>query len=160
MKFWIKKAKVQQNHSRVFSDDTKSQFQVQKPSVTTDPTLRARYSAISEKCLTAANYEVISLDEFSPVNDRRRKHDYLQHLVVPVRYVQYTHSTGYINLNFMWKVPENEQVEQILDRSTKVRDELIKNIPKYHTRAMRREFITSFGRVKRCTSKNVPAPHG
>ena len=147
-----KKAKVQQNHSRVFSDDTKSQFQVQKPSVTTNPTLRARYRAISEKCLTAANYEVISLDEFSPVNDRRRKHDYLQHLVVPVRYVQYTHSTGYINLNFMWKVPENEQVEQILDRSTKVRDELIKNIPKYHTRAMRREFITSFGRVLDCKS--------
>ena len=35
----------------------------------------------------------------------------------------------------------------ILNKSTEIREKLLKELPIYHTRAMRAEFISSFGRV-------------
>ena len=55
------------------------------------------------------------------------------------------HSSGKTNVHFVWRVSVDSEETEILNSSVKVRDDLRKTLPSYHTRAMRREFITSFG---------------
>ena len=47
----------------------------------------------------------------------------------------------------MWRVSTDASVKEILNSSIDVRDKLRLNLPEFHSRAMRREFISSFGRV-------------
>ena len=48
---------------------------------------------------------------------------------------------------FLWKIPTDVSESGILNKSTEIREKLLKELPIYHTRAMRAEFISSFGRV-------------
>ena len=48
---------------------------------------------------------------------------------------------------FLWKIPTDVSESDILNKSTEIREKLLKELPIYHTRAMRAEFISSFGRV-------------
>ena len=149
-----KKVKVQANHARLataFFNDEKSHFQVKDAVISTNATLRARYKSISEKCASVED-EVISMNEFVPMGNPQGKYKFLKDLVVPARHVRYTHSTRKLNLDFIWKVPTDDSVEDTLNKSGKLTDELKKQIPVYHTRAMRRDFINCFGMV--CNTKN------
>ena len=90
--------------------------------------------------------KVISVDDFTPT-DRRRRHEFLKKLVVPYRSILSEHSSGNTNVHFTWKVSTDAPVTEVVNLSVSVRDKLRLTLPKCHTRAMRREFISSFGRV-------------
>ena len=62
--------------------------------------------------------------------------------------VQYTYTGSRNHLHFLWHINRPDASEnETLQQSMKVRDELKKSFPVYHSRAMRREFIHSFGTV-------------
>ena len=73
-------------------------------------------------------------------------------MVVPVKCVQYTYTASKTNLNFLWKVPVSVSETEILNKRSEVKESLAKEMPLYHTRAMRREFISSFGTVCKVSS--------
>ena len=68
-------------------------------------------------------------------------------MVVPVKCVKYTHVAGKMDMHFLWKTPPESSEKDVLNESSRVRDDLLKEMPLYHTRAMRREFLHSFGTV-------------
>ncbi len=94
----------------------------------------------------AGNYEVISLNTFSPV-EPWKKYEYMKGLVVPVKCVKYTHVAGKMHMHFLWKAPLESSLKDLLNESSRVRDDLLKEMPLYYTRAVRREFLHSFGTV-------------
>ena len=63
-----------------------------------------------------------------------------------VRTVLYTYSTGNNcrNLYFMWTVPSEEDVSELLSRSQGVLRKVESTIPVYHTRAMKKQFAHDF----------------
>ena len=67
--------------------------------------------------------------------------------VVPCKCVKYIFTESATYLVFMWRVPIHATEGEVLNQSVKVMEELKKNLPVYHSRAMRREFIHSFGKV-------------
>ena len=107
------------------------------------PTIVNRYKRLNEALSEKDMLQPLSVDDFTP-SDRRRRHDFLKGLVLPVRAVLYKHSSGKNNVHFVWKIPEDTD-SKVMDASIKIRDELRESLPSYHTRAMRREFISSFG---------------
>lgn len=50
-----------------------------------------------------------------------------------------------IILHFVWRIPEGLAEGEMLKRNMSIAQELRKTLPTYHTRAMHREFIHSFG---------------
>ncbi len=50
-------------------------------------------------------------------------------------------------LLFIWKVPDNGEFSEILEHSQSAIEEIKKNIPVFHTRAMKSALIVKFGRI-------------
>ena len=61
--------------------------------------------------------------------------------------IRYTHMSENTSLNFIWRVPDDADEQQLVNKNSEVRDALLKQIPMYHTRAMHRDFVNSFGTV-------------
>ncbi len=51
------------------------------------------------------------------------------------------------SLSDVWKIPDDLTETELLQRKMTIQQELKKCLPRYHTRAMRRAFIHSFGKV-------------
>ncbi len=50
-------------------------------------------------------------------------------------------------MHFVWKIPDDLTETELLQWNMTIQHELKKCLPRYHTRAMKREFIHSFGKV-------------
>ena len=120
------------------------EMEILGPKFSTKSNVTARYSRLVEALNLKAIFEPLCVDDFTPT-DRRRRHEYLKGLVLPIRTVLYKHSSGKTNVHFLWRVDVDSTENDILNLSVKVRDDLRQSLPTYHTRAMRREFISSFG---------------
>ena len=90
-------------------------------------------------------YESILVNDYSP-GDARRRHEFMKQIVVPVKCVKFTYSGSKEHLVFLWKVDNYDTESQILSKNMEVSSRLRKNLPVYHTRAMRREFLSMFGK--------------
>ena len=123
-----------------------SPFQILNPTISTNPSLIASYKSLANALTAAEEYKPIFLNNFAPA-EPWRKYKYIKELTLPVRVVKFTYTSAQLNMVFIWKVPVSATSEEILNKSTSIRDELQKDIPKYHTRAMRCEFTQSFGRI-------------
>jgi hypothetical protein len=60
--------------------------------------------------------------------------------------VKYTYTGSKEHLVFLWQVPADSSEKEILDQNAKISCNLLKTLPKFHTRAMRQEFLSLFGR--------------
>ena len=71
--------------------------------------------------------------------------------------VLYTHSPGggILSQHYLWRVPDDFCVEAALSENQKVIDKLKPDLPIYHTRAMRREFVNTYGRFTDSTKPVV-----
>lgn len=67
-------------------------------------------------------------------------------IVVPVKCIKYTYTGSKEHLVFVWKVSPDASETDILNKNAEISSNLLKTLPKYHTRAMRREFLSLFGR--------------
>ena len=110
------------------------------------PTKRAKYKTLHEALQNAYSYEAIFINDFAPA-DRRRRYEYMAGLVFPVKCIVYSHTALQNHLHFVWKlgIADDDGVRQKKNDETK--DKLKSQFPVYHSRAMRRDFISTFGRV-------------
>lgn len=79
--------------------------------------------------------------------DCRSKYTFVQTMKTvgfpfPTALLSYTHGNNVGNLNFVWKV--NSADESSFSDSQRVIEMVKKNIPVYHTRAMRKEMFQVF----------------
>lgn len=90
-------------------------------------------------------YESILVNDFSP-GDARRRHEFMKQIVVPVKCIKFTYSGSKEHFVFIWKVDNSDSESFILSKNMEISSRLRKNLPVYHTRAMRREFLSMFGK--------------
>ena len=109
------------------------------------PTYAARYRSLHDAIVHAKDFEPILVEDHSPPCPKRR-YDYNHGLVVPIKCVKYSYTGSRNHLHFMWKMPGGLSEGELLKKNMSVAQELRKKVPTYHSRAMRREFINSFGR--------------
>ena len=138
---------VQASQAKRFCSQTDiDDFQVLNPESSITPTLTARYQSLHLAMEQAAEYEPILVEDFSPA-DNRHRHNYNKGLVVTSKCVLYTFSGGKNHLHFIWKIPSIASESELLQKNFTIQQDLKKDLPTYHTRAMRREFIHTFGTV-------------
>ena len=103
-------------------------------------------------------YDTISVRDFAPV-DRRERYAYIRQLErgLSVRCVMITRSFGSNigNYRFIWKIPEHVTLENALTENQRVVSKILQDLPMYHTRCMRREFVSKFGRISPTTKPFV-----
>ena len=110
------------------------------------PTLAARYKSLHAALLHSTDYEPILLEDHSPT-ERRQKHEYKAGIVVPVRSVQYTYTGSRNHISFIWRIPNDLTETELLQKNVSILQQIKTCLPKYHTRAMRQEFVYTFGSV-------------
>ena len=98
----------------------------------------------------------VSIEQFSP-GDSKRRYQYLQTLKssgfpFPTALLTYSHGNNVGNFNFIWRVQAVSEAS--FSDSQSVIEAIKKSIPTYHTRAMRKEISSLFGRL---TSSVKPA---
>lgn len=108
--------------------------------------LSSCYSSLHQALSLKGYFDAVFVNDFTPP-DARRKYEYVKNLTVPEKCVKYTYTASRNHLHFLWRVPSDSPESDFLDRSMKVRDELRKSCPVYHSRAMKREFVQLFGKL-------------
>ena len=103
-------------------------------------------------------YEPIAVRDFAPI-DRRKRYAYVMQLErgLSVRCVMITRSYGSNigNYRFLWRIPEHVTMENTLAENQRVVTKILQDLPTYHTRCMRQEFISKFGRISPTTKPVV-----
>ena len=115
------------------------------------PYLDLIYQAIE----TAGSNQPIELDLLLP-SDRRRRYKWLmdlkQGLQVPLVHVLYAPGVNVGNLNWLWHSTATN-IDNTLQTTQPLIEELKKKIPQYHTQAMRKAMYDKFGLVMPTTKK-------
>ncbi|CAB4041566.1 Hypothetical predicted protein, partial [Paramuricea clavata] len=146
---FLKKSSVNMaiHHNKILKGaDETDRVQLLRSTAVIKPTFQARYKQLHTAIAHADKYEVICANDYSPV-EPTKKYSFFKELQVPVKCVLFTYTGAREHLSFIWKVPlEGDEAPEYLERNNKNIAE-IKNLPHYHTRAMRREFVHSFGQV-------------
>jgi hypothetical protein len=103
-------------------------------------------------------YEPVFVREFAPV-DRRDRYTYIRLLErgLPMKCVLCTKSFGASigNYHYVWKIPVHVTLESALHENQAIVATINSHLPKYHTRCMRREFISKFGLISPKTSPYI-----
>lgn len=146
-----KKATISFGNTSTNAGSSTGSFQILAPTYTSKPTLTARYKPLADAISDTKEFKPLCVNNFAPI-EPWRKYEYLKAMVMPAQVVKFTHSSARQNMIFSWKVPISASASDILNRSTEIRDNLLQELPIYHTRAMRAEFILSFGKVTGCKS--------
>ena len=108
-------------------------------------TKRVRYQLLHEALRHSEPYQPIFLNEFAPT-DRRRRSEYVNELVFPCKTARYSYTGQQSHLHFVWKVDLTDSETQCQQNNDRCKEDLKKDFPTCHTRAMRREFVQHFGR--------------
>jgi len=95
-------------------------------------------------------YEPVFVRDFAPL-DRRQRYSYLQELKkglsVPVVLLTHTIGANVGNYHFLWKVPECFNIQAAVSENNRVIQSIQDQLPQYHTRIMRQNFINMYGRL-------------
>ena len=67
----------------------------------------------------------------------------------------YNSGAGAVSQHFIWKVPDDFNVDAALTVNQQFISKLKLDLPVYHTRAMRKEFINAYGRFISSTNPYV-----
>ena len=137
--------KVQSNQAKRVCSSDDDDFDVLPAKSNFMPTIAARYRSLHNSILHAKDFEPILVEDHSPACPKRR-YDYNRGLAVPVKCVLYSYTGSRKHLHFVWRISEDMTEGEMLKENMSVVQELRKKLPTYHTRAMRRDFIHSFGR--------------
>ena len=115
-----------------FPSSEKSSIEILDAKISTKPTIVARYKSISEAVASSKPYDAICVNDYAPA-DKWPRHQYMKNLTINACVVHYTHTASQMNIYFVWKVPVNVEDSEMFDRSYKAHDELLAEMPVYHT---------------------------
>lgn len=145
------------NHAKLFpvrSDSDSRGFVVYQAVTHIPPKFALRYLSLFQALNTSPPYQPVFLNDFLP-SDSRERYTYLEDLRIAIQCpaVRFTHSSGNNkgNTHFIWKICVDDSEVELLNKNTSITAEIERSLPVYHTRAMRREAIHSFGRL--CSAK-------
>ena len=102
----------------------------------------ATYCKLQEELDSSEPYQkVVFVNDFAPT-DRRGRYHYMHGLRMPfaVEVFQYEHGNNLATLSLVWRAP-SEPSESNNNETCKIIDWFRSDIPVYHTRAMRRQFV-------------------
>ncbi|XP_060582454.1 uncharacterized protein LOC132738865 [Ruditapes philippinarum] len=116
---------------------------VQKNNIAPGP--YSRYKTLHSALMSCKPYEHLLLNEYAP-GDARRRHEYIKNLVMPVKCIKYTYSGAKEHLTFLWRVETQDSESVVLSKNMNIVTNIKKSLPVDHTKAMRREFLSLFGR--------------
>lgn len=99
-------------------------------------------------------YKSIDLDLFCPSDrDKRRKYIKELKLSVPIMIYRMSYGGNLGTLNFVWSVPIDDSPERATTNA-RIMSKIADNLPKYSTRAMKRDFINMYSQYVK-TPKSV-----
>lgn len=101
---------------------------------------KEKYGSLHNVLMSTDFFEVICLNDFCPT-EAWKKYEFLKSLVVPCKVMRFTYTGGMSNFDFLWRVPTSYDDASLLSKNIKIRDELTKKLPTYHTRAMKKLFF-------------------
>ena len=97
-------------------------------------------------------YQIIHVNNLAPKSPRQR-YLYVRELEkgfsVPCFFFTYSHGSNVGNYHFIWRAPEGGNGESSHTENMRLVEDIKKEIPVYHTRAMKQEFYNLIGRVSR-----------
>ena len=122
-------------------------------SCSTSQTFDAIEAAFENKSI----FEYVNLSSYLPQEPVKR-HRMLDSIIQsglssPCVLLTYAPGSNIGNLNFLWKVPNDIEPVQCLERSQCIIENIKKEIPTFHTRAMKCALFEKFGRVSVIISK-------
>lgn len=117
------------------------------------------YGAVHEALEAISEAEPVFLNEFLPDN-RQRRYDFISNIVTPCKSLLFTRSgTGGQNLHFLWRVSHQKTESDLLNEAHSIVKKMEKEFPVFHSRAMKQDFIQSFGRATGCKSAFLRAAY-
>ena len=114
--------------------------------------LCCRYKSIEEVLSQSCVYsEPLFLNDFAPIHPRLR-YNYIHELSLPfpVELYSYSYGNNLGTLWYAWKVPYDSS-ERDVNKSKQLMRVIDSNVKVYHTREMRRQFVSRYGLV--CEAK-------
>jgi hypothetical protein len=106
-------------------------------------------SALNEAVTSSPYYHKLFVKEYSP-DDKRRRYLFIQELekglTSSIFLFTYTHHSNVGNYHFVWKAPTPLNERASTCENLRIIEEIKKEIPVYHTRAMKKEFFNLYGR--------------
>ncbi|XP_078340082.1 uncharacterized protein LOC111130598 [Crassostrea virginica] len=145
---YLKKSseKNKTNHTLLFPVRTLDDMQSLKlinPKYVVKPTFFSRYKTLTSHLDTLKEFEPMCVDEYTPVDTRNRRY-YIDHIdnAISHKCILYRVAAGNSlgTHNFLWKIPMNQTEEDRISKNQEVIQKIQKDMPSYHTRAMRRAF--------------------
>ena len=115
---------------RDFAFGSNDAFTAIEPTISWNPTEVARYKSLNDALEHTPSYEVIDLNGFVPM-EPWRKYKYMKGLKVRYRCIRYTHVSGKTTLNFVWRVPVYDEKTEVLNKSSELKDSILKEIPNH-----------------------------
>ncbi|XP_019859353.1 PREDICTED: uncharacterized protein LOC109587561 [Amphimedon queenslandica] len=107
---------------------------------------------INDVLITSNVYQIIHVNNLAPKSPRQR-YLYVRELKkgfsVPCFFFTYSHGSNVGNYHFIWRAPEGGNGESSHTQNMRLVEDIKKEIPVYHTRAMKQEFYNLIGRVSR-----------
>ena len=144
------RAGVNTNHSLmtpVRSSSEAESFIVIRPQAT-EPL--ERYQELNDLLKSANDFEPVFVNDVCPASARQRRY-YMDCLPqsIQVHAVKFSHSYGNNlgTMHFMWSIPDSITESELLHQNMIVAQSVREKIQIYHTRAMRREAMNTFGRL-------------
>ena len=122
------------------------EFEVLKPACIFTRVHAARYQQLHDDLKKSEPFQPLFLGDYSPV-DSKKRYDFKKEIVVPVKCVLYTYSGAREDYAFIWRIPETMSETDLLQKNASVQRQIEGDLPVYHSRCMRREFIRSFETV-------------
>ena len=105
-----------------------------------------QYGRVNRALKDSEFFEPICLNDFTS-GVPWEKFKFLKDLALTSKAVRYTYTGGNKHLDFAWRVPESHDEASLISENIKVRERITPNIPKYHSRTMKRTFIQLFGSI-------------
>ena len=138
-------------------DDTQS-VQILYPKYVVKPTFSSRYKALVDHIAKTDEFVPVVVDEYTPPDTRQRRY-YVDNLSqgIPYKCILYRVSAGnnLVTHNFLWRIPNGLDDETVLAKNTEIIQKLTHDMPTYHTRAMRRQFVQKAALI--CNVKSMHA---
>jgi hypothetical protein len=91
-------------------------------------------------------WKCIFLDEYSPT-DRKKRYMFVTNLKLPMRALMIAETSGARTLHFLCRIDDSLTVEEAINKAHDIATQIRRDIKKFHSRAMRREFVQLFGLV-------------
>lgn len=154
-------SKSSSNHDMLFPirnlDDTQT-VKVIHPRFTVKPTFSSRYKALNDHLGSLDYYHPVCVDEYTP-SDRRNRRYYIDNLHMGLTYkcvfLRIARGSNLGTHNFLWRIPISSKDEEYLTKNPEIIMKITKDLPLYHTRAMRREFVQKAALIHKLPSHSA-----